>query len=146
MPIFQNLNALGVRTKVNANEECSRRRASSITIEFTYVKIFRFSWGKLDSDYAPKLLFVCRFGKSKVPKCNICNSYYNRPTDNKSWLTKMFVQLFQPSVKEFVWFSSYPSPTSLNGSFSRFSSYSNFSTLLKNPVTNKRQLKRTSWL
>ena len=50
---------------------------------------------------------------------------------NKSSLTKMFVQLFQPSVKECVWFSSYSSSTSENGLFPRFSSYSVFQPCLK---------------
>ena len=87
-----------------------------------------------------KILFACRFGESKVPTSNICNSCYNGPTANKSSLTKIFVQLFQPSVKEFLWFSSYPNPISEIGLFFSFSSYSNFSTLLKNLVTNKSQL------
>ena len=42
LPISENPNALGAHTKVNAKEEWSRRITSSITIEFTYVKILRF--------------------------------------------------------------------------------------------------------
>ena len=43
LPISQNPNAWEKRTKVNANEEWSRRRTSSITTEFTFVMILGFS-------------------------------------------------------------------------------------------------------
>lgn len=119
---------------LNKNPDHSGSFPWEFLVRFYWTRSYQvFGFWDISDHWKMITLFVRHSVNATILKSNIWNRCYNRDMVKKCSMTKMFFQLFQPSMRKCIWFSAFSCPISENGSFSSSSSCSSFSSLNKLP-------------
>ena len=132
---------------LNKNPDHSGSFPWEFLVRFYWTRSYQvFGFWDISDHWKMITLFVRHSVKATILKSKIWNRCYNRDMVKKCSMTKMFFQLFQPSMRKCIWFSAFSCPISENGSFSSSSSCSSFSSLNKLPVILTRvSFKKLLW-